>query len=255
MRFASLGSGSEGNGLLVEADGTRVLIDCGFNLADTCARLERLGVMPETLAAVLVTHEHADHASGVARVAMKYRIPVWLTFGTLTMMGERFANLPALYAINGGEAFEIGGLRIESYPVPHDAREPVQFVCGDGRHRLGILTDAGRITAQVEKSLSGCDALFLECNHDSEMLTRGPYPWSLKQRIAGGYGHLDNQTAAALLTRIDCARLQHLVAGHLSLQNNHPTLAQSALAGALGCTTDWIAIADQAAGLDWRMLA
>src|SRR5437667_1513666 len=166
MRFGCLGSGSEGNGLVIEAGTTRILIDCGFDLSETRRRLERLGIAPQSLSAILVTHEHSDHASGVVRFATKYRIPVWLTFGTLTVLGDRFAVLPALNAFNGGEAFAIGALQVESFPVPHDAREPVQFVCSDGRHRLGVVTDLGRSTVQVEQSLSGCDALFLECNHD-----------------------------------------------------------------------------------------
>ena len=152
MRFASLGSGSEGNGLLVEAGDTRVLIDCGFTVAETRTRLARAGVAPEMLSAIVVTHEHADHAGGVARFAAKYRIPVWLTFGTLTVLGERFAVLPHLNAINGGEQFAIGALHFESVPVPHDAREPVQFVCSDGQYRLGVLTPAvlGRELEQLQ---------------------------------------------------------------------------------------------------------
>jgi phosphoribosyl 1,2-cyclic phosphodiesterase len=255
MRFASLGSGSEGNGLLVAAGETRVLIDCGFAVSETCMRLGRLGVAPEMLSAIVVTHEHGDHVSGVARLAAKFGIPVWLTFGTLAVLGDAYAVLPQVQAINGGERFEIGALCFESVPVPHDAREPVQFVCGDGQYRLGVLTDIGRITAQVEQSLSGCDALFLECNHDAQMLAQGPYSWSLKRRIAGGYGHLDNEAAAMLLTRIDCSRLQHVVAAHLSQQNNLPELARGALARALGCASEWIAVADQTEGLGWRTMA
>lgn len=254
MRFASLGSGSEGNGLLIEAGATRVLIDCGFNLSETRRRLGRLGVTPESVSAIVVTHEHSDHASGVARFAAKYRTPVWLTFGTLTAMGERYALLPSLNAVNSGESFAIAALRFDSVPVPHDAREPVQFVCSDGQYRLGVLTDLGRVTAQVEASLSGCDALFLECNYDVRMLADGPYPWPLKQRIMGGFGHLDNEAAASLLARIDCGKLKHLVAAHLSQQNNRPELARAALAKALCCTPDWIAVADQTVGLDWRMV-
>jgi phosphoribosyl 1,2-cyclic phosphodiesterase len=136
--------------------------------------------------------------------------------------------------------------------VPHDAREPVQFVCSDGRWRLGVLTDLGVSTAHVETSLSGCDALVLECNHDVEMLANGDYPYPLKQRIAGKQGHLDNDTAAALLARLDNSRLKHLFAAHLSQHNNRPDLARAALAGALCCAPDWIGIADQHDGFGWR---
>ncbi|MEO8039672.1 MAG: MBL fold metallo-hydrolase, partial [Betaproteobacteria bacterium] len=138
------------------------------------------------------------------------------------------------------------------FPVPHDAGEPAQFVFGDGARRLGVLTDTGCSTRHIEALLSGCDALALECNHDLDLLRNSNYPPSLKQRIAGRLGHLDNGTAARLLATIDRSRLQHVVAVHLSQQNNTPTLARDALAGASGCEASWIAVADQFAGLDWR---
>ncbi len=252
MRFACLGSGSEGNGLVVEVGSTRVLIDCGFGLRDTVARLARIGVEPETVAAIVVTHEHSDHIGGVAAFAAKFGTPVWLTFGTLSMVAERFAGLDRVYGFDSHDRFAVGGIEIRPFPVPHDAREPVQFVCTDGRWRLGVLTDLGISTAYVEASLSGCDALVLECNHDLDMLANGDYPYPLKQRIAGRFGHLDNGAAAGLLTKIDTSRLKHLIAAHLSQHNNRPELARAALAEAIGCAGDWIGIADQQLGFDWR---
>ena len=252
MRFASLGSGSEGNGLLVEAGDTRVLIDCGFAVRDTVARLQRLGVEPESISAILVTHEHADHIGGVAAFASRYGTPVWLTFGTLQMAGERLARMEHIYGFDSHETFAIGMLEVRPFPVPHDAREPVQFVVGDGAHRLGVLTDIGMTTRYVEASLSGCDALVLECNHDVDMLDNGDYPWPLKQRIASRYGHLHNEAAAALLAALDKSRLKHVIAAHLSKQNNTPDKARAALAKALDCTPDWIGIADQQDGFGWR---
>ena len=252
MRFACLGSGSEGNGLVVEVGSTRVLIDCGFGLRDTVARLARIGVEPETVTAIVVTHEHSDHIGGVAPFAAKFGTPVWLTFGTLAMVAERFAGLDRVYGFDSHDCFAVDGIEIRPFPVPHDAREPVQFVCTDGRWRLGVLTDLGISTAYVEASLSGCDALVLECNHDMDMLANGDYPYPLKQRIAGRFGHLDNAAAAGLLTKIDTSRLKHLVAAHLSQHNNRPELARAALAEALGCAGDWIGIADQQLGFDWR---
>ena len=252
MRFASLGSGSEGNALVVEADSTRILIDCGFTVRDTVARLARLGLEPRSLSAILVTHEHADHACGVAAFAARYRIPVWLTFGTLEMLGERFAKMDRVYGFDSHDEFAIGALHVRPFPVPHDAREPVQFVVGDGASRLGLLTDIGGTTRYVEASLSGCDALVLECNHDLDMLADGDYPWALKQRIAGRFGHLHNEASAALLAALDNSRLKHIIAAHLSRQNNTPDKARTALAGALNCSPDWIGIADQANGFPWR---
>jgi phosphoribosyl 1,2-cyclic phosphodiesterase len=252
VRFACLGSGSEGNGLLVEVDGTRILIDCGFGIRDAIARLARLAVEPESITAILVTHEHSDHIGGVAAFAAKYGTPVWLTFGTLSAVSERFARLPRVCGFDSHDSFAVDAIEVRPFPVPHDAREPVQFVCSDGRWRLGVLTDLGVSTAHVEASLTGCDALVLECNHDLDMLANGDYPYPLKQRIAGKFGHLDNGSAAALLARLDNSRLKHLFAAHLSQQNNRRELATAALAGAIGCTPEWIGVADQHEGFGWR---
>jgi phosphoribosyl 1,2-cyclic phosphodiesterase len=199
VRFASLGSGSEGNGLVVESGGTRILIDCGFGVRDTRKRLARLGLAPSSLDAILVTHEHADHIGGVPGFAAKYDIPVWATFGTLAVVSERFEGMERIYGFDSHERFAIGALEIQPVTVPHDAREPVQYVIGDGAHRVGVLTDIGMSTAHVESCLSGCDALVLECNHDLSMLARGDYPFSLKQRIASRFGHLHNEAAAEIL--------------------------------------------------------
>jgi phosphoribosyl 1,2-cyclic phosphodiesterase len=252
MRFASLGSGSEGNGLVVECGETRVLVDCGFGVRDAAARLGRLGLAPSSLTAILVTHEHSDHVGGVPAFAARHGIPVWATFGTLAAVSARFEGMTQVYGFDSHERFAIEALEITPVPVPHDAREPVQYVIGDGVRRLGVLTDIGVSTAHVEASLSGCDALVLECNHDLGMLEAGDYPYPLKKRIAGRLGHLDNEAAAEILSRIDTSRLTHIVAAHLSQQNNAPELARAALASALGCPPDWIGIADQASGFDWR---
>lgn len=252
MRFASLGSGSEGNALVVEAAGSRLMIDCGFGVRDTAKRLGRLGLAPGDLHAIVVTHEHSDHVGGVAAFAAKHAIPVWLTFGTLASVGERFAGMDRVYGFDSHETFSVGALEVRPFPVPHDAREPVQFVVTDGAVRLGVVTDLGTSTPAVEAALSGCDALVLECNHDAGMLAGGKYPPLLKARIAGRYGHLDNASSAALLASIDTSRLRHVIAAHLSKENNTPAHARAALAGALNCAADWIGIADQAAGFDWR---
>jgi phosphoribosyl 1,2-cyclic phosphodiesterase len=136
--------------------------------------------------------------------------------------------------------------------VPHDAREPVQYVLSDGARRLGVLTDAGCSTAHIEASLSGCDALVLECNYDPDMLEGGPYPPSLKARIAGRLGHLDNATSGAILAALDRSRLKHVIAAHLSQTNNRPELARAALARALACDAESISVATQEEGFSWR---
>ena len=252
MRFCCLGSGSEGNGLVVESGATRILVDCGFPVADTMLRLARFGIEPESLSGIVVTHEHADHIGGVARFAARFQIPVWLTYGTLSAANGRMSGLPCLHPFDGHDPFAIGDIEVFPIPVPHDAREPVQYAFGDGARRMALLTDIGTPTPYVAESLSGCDALVLECNHDPELLAAGSYPPLLKARIAGRHGHLANDVAAELLRMIDCTRLQHIFAAHLSRENNRPQLARGALSGALGCAEDWIGIADQSVGFEWR---
>lgn len=254
MRFASLGSGSQGNALVVEAGQTRVLLDCGFGPRETLARLGRLGLAAEDLSCILVTHEHSDHIAGVFRLARRHRIEVWMTQGTLAAAPRGHSPLPQVRTFDSDALLTWRDLEIQAFPVPHDAREPVQFTFSDGRFRLGVLSDTGAPTAHIRTMLSGCDALVLECNHDAEMLQAGDYPHALKQRIAGRYGHLDNQAAAALLAALDRRRLRHIIAAHLSQQNNRAELARAALASALGCSAEWIGIATQEAGFGWRDL-
>jgi phosphoribosyl 1,2-cyclic phosphodiesterase len=255
MRFASLGSGSAGNALLVEAGTTRLLIDCGFSATEAASRLQRIGVEPGSLTAILVTHEHEDHAGGVARLSRRHGVPVWMTAGTLRALDGAFSKLAGLSLFDSHVPFAIGDIEITPYPVPHDAREPAQFVFADGARRLGLLTDAGSLTAHMVRTLSGVDAFVLECNHDRELLANGRYPASLKARVGGRFGHLANDTAAELLAAIDRTRLQHIIAAHLSRQNNRPELATIALSAVLGCTPDEVTVADQDLGFDWRQLS
>lgn len=254
IRFASLGSGSAGNSLLVERGDTCLMLDCGFGLRETVARLDRLGRQPADLTGILVTHEHGDHLGGVFRLARKFSLPLWMTHGTWCAACEPDNGLN-LQIIDSHRQFAIDELVVQPFPVPHDAREPVQYVFSDPVHRLGVLTDIGEITPHVCEMLSGCDGLVLECNHDANMLAASSYPFSVKRRIAGRYGHLENSMAAGLLDRIDCSRLQHLVAAHLSERNNLPKLAVGALARALRCAEDWVGVATPETGFAWRQLA
>jgi phosphoribosyl 1,2-cyclic phosphodiesterase len=249
MRFASLGSGSEGNGLVVEAGSTRVLMDCGFGLADSIARLARLGLQASDLAGIVVTHEHGDHIGGVGRLARRHKLPVWLTAGTLAMAQD--LDGVAVRVIDSHARFAVDGLEIQPYPVPHDAREPVQFVFGDGNRRLGVLTDAGCGTPHIEAMLAGVDALVLECNHDAAMLENGPYPVSLKRRVGGRFGHLENGQSAALLDMLKHDKLQCVMAAHVSRKNNTAALAQRSLAQVLDCADEDVRVACQTAGFDW----
>jgi phosphoribosyl 1,2-cyclic phosphodiesterase len=256
VRFASLGSGSKGNCLVAEAAGSRVLIDCGLSPRETARRLGRLGLEPGGIHAILVTHEHDDHAGHAYAFGALHGIPVHLTHGTRRAQEEarRSAEGVELRIIEGRAPFAVGAIRVEPFTVPHDAREPVQFVLGDGARRLGVLTDLGASTSHVEKMLSGCDALVLETNHELEMLWASDYPKWLKERISGPFGHLDNRSAERLLAALDRSRLKHVIAAHLSQQNNHADLAQAALARALGCSEDWVGVATQEEGFGWREL-
>lgn len=251
IRFASLGSGSAGNALLVESGATCLMLDCGFGLRETAARLHRLERQPADLAGILVTHEHGDHLGGVFRLARKYALPLWMTHGTWVASREAEAGLD-LRLIDSHRSMAVGELEVLPFPVPHDAREPVQYVFSDGLRRLGVLTDIGEVTPHVRDVLSGCDGLVLECNHDAGMLARSTYPASLKRRIVGRYGHLENSVAAGLLRQIDCSRLQHIVAAHLSERNNLPGLAVGAIAQALGCAESWVGVAAPDSGFAWR---
>lgn len=251
MRFASLGSGSKGNALIVESGRTRVLVDCGFRTREMVARLARLGVEPESITAVLTTHEHADHVGGAAQCAARFGWTIHASHGTAAA-GQ--LSEAAVRRFDSHTSFAIESLQISPFPVPHDAREPTQFVFGDGAVRLGVLTDVGRVTSHIVEMLKDCEGLVLECNHDLGMLARGRYPPTLKKRIAGDFGHLDNRAAANLLREVAGPHLQQVVAAHLSEENNTAALACAALADALGCAQGWIGVADQSAGCDWRAL-
>ncbi len=255
MRFASLGSGSEGNGLVVEAGESLILLDCGFSTAETVRRLERLGLQPSDLDALLVTHEHEDHVGGAAKFARRFDIPVYLSHGTHVASVSGVGDFADTVIIDSHTPFSVGDIEVFPYPVPHDAREPTQFVFGDGKSKLGVLTDSGSSTPHIEEMLSGLDALVIECNHDLQLLAGSAYPESLKKRISGRFGHLDNSQAAQIVDVVDTRRLQHVIAAHLSQKNNRPDIAAGALAGALNCEPSWIGIASQKDGFDWRMLA
>ncbi len=250
MRFASIGSGSRGNGTLISNKETTLLVDCGFSARETEKRLEKLAFNASQLNAILVTHEHADHINGVRVLARKYRIPVYATPGTAGCMPADVTDL--ISEFNCHASFSIGDIQVEPFPVPHDAREPSQFVFNDGQFSLGLLTDVGMSTPVIEQALTGCDALLLEANHDMDMLENGDYPDHLIHRVAGQFGHLNNVQSAEILNKIDTSKLQHIIAMHLSEKNNSPTIVAPLFADTLGCEQSWIGLADQEHGFDWR---
>ena len=256
MRFCSLGSGSSGNAWGVEArSGTtvsRVLVDCGFSRRELEARLCRVGLNLGDLDAVFVTHEHGDHIGCALTLARSHGLPLWMSRGTWRALAEPALPPGLLGFARDGEPIAVGDLELHPFTVPHDAMEPLQLCCSDGHHRLGVLTDVGSITTHLLGRLQKCDALVLECNHDRALLAQSRYPASLKARIGGPHGHLANDLAARILALCHHTGLQHVVAAHLSEQNNRAALAALALAEACGARPDDIAVADASTGLDWR---
>ena len=242
--FASLGSGSRGNATLICTASTRLLVDCGFAARELLARCAQIGFDPGTLDAVLVTHEHGDHVRGVGPVARRLDLAVWMTAGT--WRGAKCGKLEKLHLFGShDQPFRIGDILIEPVPVPHDAREPTQFIFHWRDRRIGLLTDLGSLTPHVCAAYDGVDALLLECNHDLQMLRAGPYPPALQARVGGRYGHLNNLQAAELLSRIDCSGISHLVAAHLSEKNNAPELARDALLGAVSGLSERLTLLSQ----------
>ena len=244
MRFCSLGSGSRGNATLVESAGCRVLVDNGFSLRELHQRLRSVDVEPNSIDVLLLTHEHGDHVRGVWSFARRHRVEVWTTPGTWRAVGA--PEIPRLRLLSGqGQSMLIDGLRIRSYPVPHDAREPCQFLFeADGR-RLGMLTDAGCVTPHMSEVLQDCDALILELKHDPELLRRGPYPPSLQRRVAGDFGHLSNLQAAGLLDALPHRAIARLCVAHVSETNNHHDLVLASIRGVCQSLLDRTLILEQ----------
>jgi phosphoribosyl 1,2-cyclic phosphodiesterase len=254
MRVAVLGSGSAGNCLVVESAGRRILIDAGFSCREIEARSRRVGVDPETLEAVVLTHEHADHCLGADRLARRLGVEVYATEGTLKALHWSRDARPRLHALAAGWPYEIAGFHVETFSVPHDATDPVGVVVSDGAGaRIGLAADLGCWSRLAAARLQDIDALILETNHDLEMLRRGPYPWVLKQRVASRHGHLSNQQAAEVLPELVSDRLRSIVLYHLSRTNNVPALALAAVAEALdrAGSTALVAIAEQSKPSIW----
>jgi phosphoribosyl 1,2-cyclic phosphodiesterase len=247
--IASLGSGSRGNGTLIALDGTLLLVDCGFSLKETLARLDRLGVAAGQLAAILVTHEHSDHIAGVGRLARRFGIPVYASAGTIDGGGD-FAGVE-VNSIRPGRRFGIGAVEVIPVAVPHDAREPTQFVFEVERCRIGVLTDLGEIPREVAVHYTACDALLVEANHDRDMLWNGAYPYPLKRRIGGGRGHLANEQTSEFLMRAELSPEAAVIVGHLSQENNTPARVRGELA-ALTEQLPRLALATQDGGIGWH---
>ncbi|WP_461516450.1 MBL fold metallo-hydrolase [Porticoccus sp.] len=252
MRFASLGSGSKGNATVVDCGSARFLVDCGFSTRETERRLAQLGLLGSDLNAIFVTHEHSDHLRGVLPLAKKYSLPVVMTAGTSKVVQPEVKV--HLKVIESHSPFVQDGVEVTPVSVPHDAREPVQYVFRSTGLTLGVLTDLGSVTSHVIEQFSRCDGLLLECNHDLDMLKNGSYPHALKRRISSSWGHLNNQQSLALLDSIELQQIQHLVLGHISQQNNAVSIVRQVMTG-IEKRVASVHYASQEQGFDWLQLS
>jgi len=253
LQFASLGSGSSGNATLVRVDDTLLLVDTGFSAKAITERLDTLGVSPADLDAILISHEHSDHVKGLSVLARKHQLPVWLTRGTYGKLKDK--NLPKVEFIYPHGSFTIGAAKVTPFPVPHDAAEPCQYIVGDGKRRVAVATDMGFVTEYVFDQLKGVDALLLEANYDGEMLSNGSYPWALRKRIDGNYGHLSNEQSAVLAAALEHSGLQKLCLGHLSENNNTPDSALGSVANRLRRASDDVCVLQRYSSSPWFAVA
>ncbi|MFV0437569.1 MAG: MBL fold metallo-hydrolase [Desulfopila sp.] len=234
MRFAILGSGSKGNAVYIEEGRTGILIDNGFSAKELGARLASIGRSLADITAVLLSHEHNDHAHGVGVVSRRCRVPLYANGPTFAAAASKIGTPHRFAEFVTGEELVIQDLQVRSFPVAHDTADPVGFVIGNGRKYLGYCTDTGSVSKLMELRLSGCHALILEFNHNLEMLKNGPYPEPLKQRVRSRHGHLANGDAACFLKKLLHRNLQTVVLAHISETNNRAALAMAAARATIG---------------------
>jgi phosphoribosyl 1,2-cyclic phosphodiesterase len=233
VSVSMLASGSRGNCAIVSSTRTRILVDAGISCRETFKRMKSLGDDPRSLSAILITHEHSDHVCGLAMLAKKLQIPIFMTRATHQMWsrairdqtGER-PQLEKLEKFESGLTFHIGDIAVEPFTIPHDAADPVGFTFRAEGIKVGIATDLGYVPVSVRDHLRGCDVLVMESNHDLEMLRGGPYPWPVKQRVMSRVGHLSNEALADFFANDYDNSAAFVVLAHLSEQNNHPEIAR-----------------------------
>jgi phosphoribosyl 1,2-cyclic phosphodiesterase len=238
MRVTVLGSGSAGNATLVESDGIRLLVDAGFSGRDLARRLAAVEVEPDSVTALLITHDHGDHTRGMGIFARRWGVPLFLTEPTRIVCTRLLDGSETVHPYSAVEPVTIGGLRVEPFLTVHDAVDPIAVTVTEiaTGEKLGIATDLGRPTATVRHALRGCDLLVLEANHDEILLRESPYPWSVKARIASSHGHLSNHAATELARELCHAELGGIVLAHLSERANDPKLAEDVLRRGLAST-------------------
>ena len=233
FKLSVLASSSSGNSTLVATDSTRLLVDAGLSRKETFERLNAIGVEPETLTAILITHEHSDHIAGLQAIAKKLDIPIYVSRMTAPAIPWPENFIPKLESFAAGSSFPIGDIDVTSFTIPHDAVDPVGYTFRSQGIKIAIATDLGYMPDSVRVHLRGSDVLLLESNHDLDMLKVGPYPWSIKQRIMGRMGHLSNEVACAFIQDDLESTTSTLILGHLSAQNNHPAIVEQCARQAL----------------------
>ena len=235
MKLCPLCSGSSGNATYIEAGNARLLIDAGLSCKRITELLERVGVDPRTLSAILITHEHIDHVRGVNILSKKYDIPVYANADTWSVLKAPLRDVAAknVCVFESDRDFYLAGARILPFSVPHDAVHCVGFTVSAQGHKVGVCTDLGHVDARILSILSGCDLLLFEANHDVDMLMAGSYPYLLKKRILSGNGHMNNDDCGRALVKLHETGVKNVILGHLSQENNYPALAMIAVRSVL----------------------
>ncbi len=234
LEVCVLASGSSGNSIYVASEKTRILIDAGLSAKQVAVRLEQIGVVPESINGICVSHEHGDHIAGIRVLQKRHRIPVYANAGTISgIMRQPKSDEIAIKVFQTGSPFEIGDITVIPFSVPHDAYEPVGFRLQTSETAVGIVTDLGMVTSLIREKLKGCHAIIVESNHDEDLLQEAPRPWPLKQRIRSRQGHLSNMGAAQLITECATDTLEHVFLSHLSSDCNTPDTALRTVASQL----------------------
>jgi phosphoribosyl 1,2-cyclic phosphodiesterase len=237
-----LASGSKGNSIFVSCSNSSFLIDAGLSGIEIQRRLAKLNINPESLTAIIITHEHSDHIKGAGVLSRRFNLPLYISQKT-NSASEGLGKIEDLCFFECGKSFEINNIQINPFSTSHDACDPAGLTLTYKESKIGIATDLGIATNLVKQSLKNCDLLYIESNHDPEMLIKGPYPWPLKQRIKGRGGHLSNQDARDLIAELKSERLKHIILAHLSEENNCPEKAVQEVSGALNGTSTLLHVA------------
>lgn len=235
VKFCSLFSGSSGNCLYIKSESTKILIDAGLSAKRIIAALAAIDESPESINAILVSHEHSDHSKGVGILSRKYDIPVYANVETWDGMNSIIGEVKPhnIKYFQYDETFFIGDIEVNPFPIPHDAAMPSGFNLFAEGNKVTIATDIGHMTNTLLEAFEGSDLLFLESNHDTEMLKVGPYPYSLKMRILGKEGHLSNEMAGKTIAHMASRGTKKFILGHLSKDNNFPELAYETVCSVL----------------------